>query len=381
MLSRTKIPLKKNITRSINYLVSQLEYGKNMKENIYSIYDDKEIELFDTKKKQITILGYGPQGRSQALNLKDNGFNVNIGLRKGNSWEKALNDGWKENENLLSIEEASEKGDIIQYLLSDAGQISNWNNVKPFLTENKTLYFSHGFGIVYKDQTNIVPPANINVILVAPKGPGIKLRESFVNNKGINSSFAVYQDYTGKAKKEAMEMGFGIGSKYLFETSFEKEVFSDLTGERCALMGLIQGAFKAQYDVLIENGHSPSEAYNETVEEALESLFPLIHENGMDWMFANCSSTAQRGALDWAPKFESVIKPVIQECYEQVKNGNEVRRVIKANSNQNYKTQLDNELKMLSKSSIWSTRKKIKDLESSGQYKQNIGKYIKEIYQ
>ena len=377
MLSTTKKILKKNyFTRNINFLVSKLEYGNNLKENIYSIKDEKEIENFKTKNQEITILGYGPQGRSQALNLKDNGFKVNIGLRKGNSWEKAKQDGWEENKNLLSIEEASEKGDIIQYLLSDAGQISNWHKIKPYLTENKTLYFSHGFGIVYKDQTNIVPPKNIDVILVAPKGPGIKLRDSFLDKKGINSSFAVYQNHSGNASIKAMELGFGIGSKFLFETSFEKEVFSDLTGERCALMGLIQGAFKAQYDVLIENGHSPSEAYNETVEEALESLFPLIHENGMDWMFANCSTTAQRGALDWAPKFEKVIKPVIRDCYNQVKNGEEVKRVIKANSNSNYKRILDKELEEMANSSIWSTRKKIKNLEqdqeSFKEYKKNI---------
>lgn len=362
MLSNTQKTMK-NIHKNINFVTSKLEYGNNLKENIYSLHKNNLIKNFKTQNKEITILGYGPQGRSQALNLKDNGFKVNIGLRKGKSWEKAKNDGWEENKNLLSIEEASEKGEIIQYLLSDAGQISNWNKIKPYLTTNKTLYFSHGFGIVYQQKTNIIPPKDIDIILVAPKGPGIKLRESFLNNKGINSSFAVHQDYTGKAQYKAMELGFGIGSKYLFETTFEKEVFSDLTGERCALMGLIQGAFKAQYDVLIENGHSPSEAYNETVEEALESLFPLIHENGMDWMFANCSTTAQRGALDWAPKFEKIIKPVIRECYEKVKNGEEVDRVIKCNSDINYKQILNKELEIMAKSSLWDTRNKIKNLE------------------
>ena len=364
MLSIRKLPSKLlQNKRFISYNLLELNYGNQNKENIYSLDKSFGIENFNIKKKDISIIGYGPQGRSQALNLRDNGFNVNIGLRKGDSWNKALDDGWEENLNLHSIEESAEKGNVIKYLLSDAGQIENWNLILPYLTENKTLYFSHGFGIVYPELTQIKPPKNIDVILVAPKGPGIKLRESFIQNKGINSSFAVYQDYSGNAREKAMEIGFGIGSKYLFETTFQKEVYSDLTGERCALMGLIQGAFKAQYEVLIENGHSPSEAYNETVEEALESLYPLIHENGMDWMFANCSTTAQRGALDWAPKFEKVIKPVIEECYQEVKNGNEVKTVIEANSNKNYRKSLQKELETLAESSLWKTRKQIKELE------------------
>ena len=364
MLSIRKLPSKLlQNKRFISYNLLELNYGDQNKENIYSLDKSFGMKNFNTKKKDISIIGYGPQGRSQALNLRDNGFNVNIGLRKGDSWNKALNDGWKENYNLHSIEESVEKGNIIKYLLSDAGQIENWNLILPYLTENKTLYFSHGFGIVYPELTQIKPPKNIDVILVAPKGPGIKLRESFIQNKGINSSFAVYQDYSGNAREKAMEIGFGIGSKYLFETTFQKEVYSDLTGERCALMGLIQGAFKAQYEVLIENGHSPSEAYNETVEEALESLYPLIHENGMDWMFANCSTTAQRGAIDWAPKFEKVIKPVIEECYQEVKNGNEVKTVIEANSNKDYRKSLQKELEIMSESSLWKTRKQIKKLE------------------
>jgi ketol-acid reductoisomerase len=346
--------------RFINYNTHQINYG-NCTEDIYSLQESNLKTI--TKNKNISIIGYGPQGRSQSLNLKDNGFKVNIGVRKGASWNKALKDGWIENKNLFSIEESAKRGDIIKYLLSDAGQIENWEYLFPYLTENKTLYFSHGFGIVYPEITKIIPPKNIDVILVAPKGPGIKLRESFINKKGINSSFAVYQDYSGNARNKAMEIGFGIGSKYLFETTFKNEVYSDLTGERCVLMGLIQGAFKAQYDVLIENGHSPSEAYNETVEEALESLFPLIHDNGMDWMFENCSTTAQRGALDWAPKFEKVIKPVIRECYEEVKNGNEIKKVVTINSNPNYRYELKKELKSISNSSLWNTRRLIKKID------------------
>ena len=280
------------------------------------------------KKVPISVIGYGPQGRGQALNLKDNGFDVCIGVREGPSWNQAIEDGWEKNKNLFSVEEASDKGNIIQYLLSDVGQIKQWDVVKPYLTEGKTLYFSHGFGLVFNDKTNIVPPNNIDVMLVAPKGAGLTVRSQFLKGSGINVSYAIHQDYTGNALDKCMSLAFGIGCGHAFETTFAKEVHSDLTGERSVLMGLIQGAFSAQYQVLRENGHSPSEAYNETVEEALVSLYPLISEKGMDWLYANCSTTAQRGALDWAPKFEKVLKPVIEQCYEEVLNGSEVQRVI-----------------------------------------------------
>ena len=267
------------------------------------------------------ILGYGPQGRGQSLNMRDQGFEVILGLRKGGSWDNAVNDGWLEGENLFKIEEATKRGTIIQFLLSDAGQIQAWPTVKENLNEGDTLYFSHGFGIIFRDDTNIIPPSNVNVVLVAPKGSGLTVRNHFLEGRGINSSYAIHQDYTGNAKDLTIATAFAIGSGHLFETTFEKEVHSDLTGERCVLMGLIQGAFLAQYEVLRENGHSPSEAYNETIEEGLQSLYPLVSEKGMDWMYSNCSTTAQRGALDWAPKFKNILKPVIEECYSKVVSG------------------------------------------------------------
>ena len=263
------------------------------------------------KDKTISVIGYGVQGPGQSLNLKDNGFNVIIGQRKNSrSWDKAIDDGWIEGENLFEIEEACKRGSIIQYLLSDAGQIQMWPTIKKYLTKGKTLYFSHGFGITYKEQTNIIPPIDIDVILVAPKGSGTSLRRLFVEGNGLNSSFAIYQDHTGNARDNVIALGIGVGSGYLFETTFKKEVYSDLTGERGTLMGAIQGLFAAQYDILRKKGHSPSEAFNETVEEATQSLYPLIAENGMDWMYANCSTTAQRGALDWWKKFRDAVYPV-----------------------------------------------------------------------
>jgi ketol-acid reductoisomerase len=313
---------------------------------------DKAREVL--KDETIAVIGYGVQGPGQALNLKDNGFNVIVGQRKGGkSWDKAVADGWIEGKDLFEIDEACQKGTIIQFLLSDAGQISQWPNIKQHLTPGKALYFSHGFGVTYNDQTNIIPPKDVDVILVAPKGSGTSLRRLFVAGKGLNSSFAVHQDATGKARERCIALGIGVGSGYLFETNFKKEVYSDLTGERGSLMGAIQGLFAAQYDLLRKRGHSPSEAFNETVEEATQSLYPLIAENGMDWMYANCSTTAQRGALDWWKKFRDAVKPVFEELYDSVESGNEAKITIEANQKSDYRTELEKELAELENSEMW----------------------------
>src|SRR3954466_4903269 len=285
----------------------------------------------------IAVLGYGVQGRGQSLNMRDNGLNVIIGLREGSKgWQMAQEDGWGPGKTLFPLEEAARRGTVIQYLLSDAGQKDFWPKLKPLLTAGKALYFSHGFSIVYHDQTGVVPPPGVDVILVAPKGSGTTVRRLFLEGKGINASYAIHQDATGRAAERAKSLGIAIGSGYLFETTFQKEVFSDLTGERGVLMGAIYGLWLAQYEVLREHGHSPSEAFNETVEEATQSLYPLIAENGMDWMYANCSATAQRGALDWYRRFRDVNKPLFEELYESVANGTETRRTLEANSRPDY---------------------------------------------
>lgn len=315
------------------------------------------------KDETIAVLGYGVQGPGQALNLKDNGFNVIVGQRKGSkSWDKAVSDGWEPGKTLFELEEAAEKGTILQYLLSDAGQIAQWEMVKKHLTPGKALYFSHGFGVTYKDQTGIVPPKDVDVILVAPKGSGTSLRRLFVAGRGLNSSFAIHQDATGKAWERCVALGIGVGSGYLFETNFQKEVYSDLTGERGSLMGAIQGLFAAQYDLLRKKGHSPSEAFNETVEEATQSLYPLVAENGMDWMYANCSTTAQRGALDWWKKFRDAVKPVFEELYESVETGNEAKLTITANEKENYRVELEKELKELKESEMWQAGAAVRQL-------------------
>ena len=315
------------------------------------------------KNETIAVIGYGVQGPGQSLNLRDNGFNVIVGQRQGgSSWDKAVKDGWVPGETLFEIEEAAERGTIIQYLLSDAAQIEVWPRIKPYLTEGKALYFSHGFGITYNDRTKIVAPEGVDVILVAPKGSGTSLRRLFLEGRGLNSSFAIDQDATGRAYERVVALGIGVGSGYLFETDFKREVYSDLTGERGTLMGAIQGIFEAQYDVLRANGHSPSEAFNETVEELTQSLMPLVAENGMDWMYANCSTTAQRGALDWKDKFRDAVKPVFEDLYQSVASGEEAQRSIDSNSQKDYRVRLEEELKELSESEMWQAGRTVRKL-------------------
>lgn len=314
----------------------------------------KALEVL--KNETIAVIGYGVQGPGQSLNLKDNGFNVIVGQRKNSkTWDKAVADGWVPGKTLFEIEEACEKATIIQYLLSDAAQIAVWPSVKKHLTAGKALYFSHGFGATYSDRTGIVPPKDVDVIMIAPKGSGTSLRRLFLEGRGLNSSYAVLQDATGRAMERVIALGIGVGSGYLFETDFKREVYSDLTGERGTLMGAIQGIFAAQYDTLRANGHTPSEAFNETVEELTQSLMPLVSENGMDWMYANCSTTAQRGALDWWKKFRDATKPVFEELYREVAAGNEAQRSIDLNSKPDYREKLNEELREMRESEMWQT--------------------------
>lgn len=314
------------------------------------------------KNETIAVLGYGVQGPGQGQNLRDNGFNVIIGQREGKTYDKAVADGWVPGETLFSIQEAAERGTIICCLLSDAAVIEIWPSIKPLLTAGKALYFSHGFAINWNDRTGVVPPDDVDVIMVAPKGSGTSLRTMFLEGRGVNSSYAVYQDATGKALERTLAIGIGIGSGYLFETTFAREAISDLTGERGSLMGAIQGLFLAQYEVLRENGHTPSEAFNETVEELTQSLMPLFSARGMDWMYANCSTTAQRGALDWMGPFHDAIKPVVERLYESVKNGTEAQITIDANSRPDYREKLNEELRQMRESEMWQAGATVRQL-------------------
>jgi len=306
------------------------------------------------KNETIAVIGYGVQGPAQALNMKDNGINVIVGQAPEfkADWDKAVADGFVPGKTLFDVDEAAKKATIIQYLVSDAAQRILWPRIKPCLKEGDALYFSHGFSITYKEHTGVVPPENIDVILCAPKGSGRSVRRNFLAGAGINSSYSVFQDFTGRANERILALGIAIGSGYLFPTTFEKEVYSDLTGERGVLMGALAGIIDAQYQVLRENGHSPSEAFNETVEELTQSLIRLVDEKGMDWMYSNCSATAQRGALDWRPKFMEATLPVFKDLYKKVKSGEECVRVLQSTSMPNYKQLLDAELAELGNSEL-----------------------------
>jgi ketol-acid reductoisomerase len=325
----------------------------------FSLQEARELLQDET----VAVLGYGVQGPGQALNMRDNGIRVIVGQREGgSSWERAVADGFVPGETLFPIEEAATRGTVIQNLLSDAGQVVTWPTLKEFLDDGNMLYFSHGFSIVYKDQTGIIPPSNVDVVLVAPKGSGRTVRTNFLDGSGINSSFAVFQDYTGKARQKTIALGIAIGSGYLFPTTFENEVHSDLTGERGVLMGCLAGVMEAQYTLLRKHGHSPSEAFNETVEELTQSLIRLVAENGMDWMFSNCSTTAQRGALDWAPRFRDAVAPVFDDLYQKVISGEETKRVLEANSAPDYREKLQKELDVIKNSEMWTTGAVVRSL-------------------
>lgn len=343
--------------------MSNMQFGTTTE----TVITREEFPLNRAKKimqnETIAILGYGVQGPAQAMNLRDQGFNVIIGQRPNSpSWDKAQADGFLAGETLFDLSEASAKASILCYLLSDAGQIQCWEQIKPHLTKGKTLCFSHGFAITYANQTGIQPPSDIDVILIAPKGSGRSVRQLFLKQQGINASYAIHQDATLQAEDKALALGIGVGAGYLFKTTFSNEVYSDLVGERGALMGALAGIIEAQYQVLRAHGHSPSEAFNETVEELTQSLVPLVSEHGMDWMFSHCSTTAQRGALDWAPRFKSAVLPLFESLYQQVASGEEAARVIAANSDPNYRAQLMQELDHLGNQEIWQAGKTVRSL-------------------
>jgi ketol-acid reductoisomerase len=343
--------------------MAQIDFGGVMEDvttsDEFSLQKARETLSGET----VAVLGYGVQGPGQALNLRDNGVRVIVGQRdQSSSWDRAVNDGFVPGQTLFPLEEAARRGTIVQFLLSDAGQVATWPMVSSCLNPGDALCFSHGFSIVYREQTRIVPPANVDVILVAPKGSGRTVRTNFLDGSGINSSYAVHQDYTGRAWERTVALGIAIGSGYLFPTTFEKEVYSDLTGERGVLMGCLAGVMEAQYELLRKHGHSPSEAFNETVEELTQSLIRLVAENGMDWMFGNCSTTAQRGALDWAPRFREAVAPVFDKLYQSVLSGAETRRVLEANSRPDYRQRLQKELDVLKNSEMWRAGAAVRSL-------------------
>ncbi|MBW2609230.1 MAG: ketol-acid reductoisomerase [Deltaproteobacteria bacterium] len=351
--------------------MAKIDFGGTMEEVIISDEFPMEKAKDILKNETIAIIGYGVQGPGQSQNMRDNGFSVIVGQSKEfkGDWDRAVNDGWEPGSTLFDIEEAAQRGTIIMMLVSDAAQKIIWPTIKKCLNPGDALYFSHGFSIVYKDQTEIIPPEDVDVILVAPKGSGASVRANFLDGSGINSSYAVFQDYTGRAEERTLAVGIGIGSGYLFPTTFEKEVHSDLVGERGVLMGCLAGVMEAQYNILRKHGHSPSEAFNETVEELTQSLIRLVAENGMDWMYANCSTTAQRGALDWRHKFRDAVAPVFDDLYESVVSGKETAIVLEANSAPDYMVKLKVELDEIKNSEMWKTGAAVRELRPENRAK------------
>ena len=336
-------------------VMAKIDFGGVM-EDVVTIDEfplEKALELL--KDETVAVIGYGVQGPGQSMNMRDNGMNVIIGQSRAfpEDWDRAVQDGWEAGKTLFDIEEAAQRGTVVMMLVSDAAQKAIWPIIEKNLNEGDALYFSHGFSIVYKEQTGIIPPKNVDVILTAPKGSGTTVRRNFLEGSGINSSYAIHQDYTGRAEQRTLALGIVIGSGYLFRTTFEQEVHSDLVGERGVLMGCLAGVMEAQYNVLRKHGHSPSEAFNETVEELTQSLIRLVAENGMDWMYANCSTTAQRGALDWRHRFRDAVAPVFDDLYESVVSGKETEIVLEANSAPDYRERLQEELDEIKDSEMW----------------------------
>jgi ketol-acid reductoisomerase len=347
--------------------MAKINFG-GVEEDIITVEEFSLDRARDVLKDEVVaVIGYGVQGPGQSLNMKDNGINVIIGQAKEfkSDWDRAVKDGWAPGKTLFDIEEAAKQGTIIQMLVTDAAQKMIWPTIKRCLNPGDALYFSHGFSIVYKDQTKVIPSKNVDVIMVAPKGSGTSVRRNFLAGAGINSSYAVFQDFTGRAWERTIAVGIAIGSGYLFPTTFEKEVHSDLVGERGVLMGCLAGVMEAQYNVLRKNGHSPSEAFNETVEELTQSLIRLVDENGMDWMYSNCSATAQRGALDWRHKFREAVAPVFEALYKSVISGRETEIVMKANSAPDYKERLRKELDEIKNSEMWRAGAAVRKLRPS----------------
>ena len=344
--------------------MAKIDFGGVMEDVVTSEEFPLEKAREVLANETVAVLGYGVQGPAQSLNMRDNGIDVIVGQRKEERifWDKAVTDGFKPGETLFSLEDAAERGTIIQMLISDAGQMAVWPRIKGHLKEGNALYFSHGFSIVYKDQTKVIPPENVDVILVAPKGSGTTVRSNFLEGKGINASYAIFQDFTGRAKERTLATGIAIGSGYLFPTTFEKEVYSDLTGERGVLMGCLAGVMEAQYEILRKHGHSPSEAFNETVEELTQSLIRLVADNGMDWMYVNCSTTAQRGALDWKGRFKDAVTPLFEDLYKSVLSGKETRIVLEANKAPDYRERLQKELDEIRLSEMWRAGASVRSL-------------------
>ena len=284
-------------------------------------YYESDADLGVLKGKKIAVIGYGSQGRGQSLNLKDSGLDVVIGLRPGKSWDSASKDGQK----VMPVSDAVKKSEIIQILVPDELQAALYRTeIMPFLSDKKCLMFSHGFNIHFGQ---ILPPQKIDVIMVAPKGPGAMVRRQYEDGKGVPALIAIHQDYTGNAHKIALAYAKAIGATraVVLETTFREETETDLFGEQAVLCGGTTSLVKAGFETLVDAGYSPEMAYLEVCHE-LKLIVDLIYEGGLTNMRKYISNTAQYGDLTRGPR---VIGPEVyvamQEILKDIQDGSFAR--------------------------------------------------------
>ncbi len=282
------------------------------------IYYDSDAKIENLKNKTVAIIGYGSQGRAHALNLRDSGINVIVGVREnGKSWENAKADGF----NPKSIEEASKAGDLIAVLIPDTEHGVVYDKyIKSGLKEGKGLLFAHGYSIRFG---LIKPPSYVDVIMVAPKSPGPKLREAYLQNFGVPSLVAVHQDYSGKAKDIALAYAKGIGSTRVgvLETTFSDETEEDLFGEQAVLVGGLMYLIKNGFDVLVESGYPPELAYFEVLHE-MKLIVDLVYSSGFTGMLKAVSDTAKYGGITRGNLvIDESVKEKMKKLLEDIKDG------------------------------------------------------------
>ncbi|SDF84565.1 ketol-acid reductoisomerase [Fontibacillus panacisegetis] len=262
-----------------------------------TLYYEQDAELSVLKGKTIAIIGYGSQGHAHAQNLRDSGLNVIIGLREGKSFNKAKEDGFE----VLSVAEATKRADVVQILMPDETQAAVYNSeIAPNLKKGAALLFAHGFNVHFGQ---IVPPAENDVLLVAPKSPGHMVRRTYEEGFGVPGLIAIHQDATGKAKEIGLAYAKGIGCTRagVIETSFREETETDLFGEQAVLCGGVSALIKAGFETLTEAGYAPEMAYFECLHE-LKLIVDLIYEGGLATMRDSISNTAEYGDYVTGPR-------------------------------------------------------------------------------
>ena len=282
------------------------------------IYLDKDINKDIIKSKKIAVIGFGSQGYGQSMNLKDSGCDVVLGLRQGGTSDKKAKDyGFK----TMSIEEAVKWADVVQVLIPDEVQSKVYKEqIKPNMRAGQYLMFAHGFNIHFK---KIVPPNDINVIMVAPKGPGHTVRSQYVEGKGVPSLIAVYQNPNGDGKEVALSYAsaIGAGRAGIIETTFREETETDLFGEQTVICGGVSALMKAGFEVLTEAGYSPYMAYFEVLHE-MKLIVDLVNQGGLADMRYSISNTAEYGDMTRGPKvIGEASKNAMREILKDIQSG------------------------------------------------------------